>query len=128
MKSRILGVSSCMEKFDYFFGISLGELLLKHSDNLSKTLQSSKMSASEGQEVAKMASSTLQSIRSDEEFMLFWSVVSKKASELDIDESRLSWQRKRPRRFDPGCSIGDFPSTVKRIYFEALDLVIKLMV
>ena len=128
MKSRILGVSSCMEKFDYFFGISLGELLLKHSDNLSKTLQSSKMSASEGQEVAKMTSSTLQSIRSDEEFMLFWSVVSKKASELDIDEPRLSRQRKRPRRFDPGSSIGDFPSTVedyyKRIYFEALDLVI----
>ena len=64
MKSRILGVSSCMH---YFFGICLGELLLKHS----KTLQASKMSDSEGQVIAKMTVKTLQSIRSDDKFVLF---------------------------------------------------------
>ena len=126
MKSRILGVSSCIT----FFGICLGELLLKHSDNLSKTLQSSKMPASEGQVIAKMTVKTLQSIRSDDKFVLFWSSVYKKATELDIDEPNLPRRRKISRRYDYGSSSGDFPSSVedyyKRIYFEALDLVTKV--
>ncbi len=61
--------------FDVFFGISLGELLLKHSDNLSKTLQTSSMSAAEGHKIADMTVSTLQLIHSDEKFLtlkLFW--------------------------------------------------------
>ena len=49
MRSRIEGVSSCMRSFNFFFGVSLGKLLLRHSDNLSKTLQASSMSAAEGQ-------------------------------------------------------------------------------
>ena len=75
-----------MRSLDFFFGVSLGELLLKHSDNLSKTLQSSSMSAVEGQEIADITVHTLQSIRSDEKFLLFWKLVSYKASDLDIDE------------------------------------------
>lgn len=35
MKCRIQGVASCMKTFNFFFGTALGELLLKHSDNLS---------------------------------------------------------------------------------------------
>ena len=128
MKSRIQGVSSCMETFDYFFGASLGELLLRHSDNLSKTLQSTTMSAAEGQKLAKMTVSTLQSIRSDEKFDLFWNLTQKRASELDVNEPTLPRKRKRPKRYDSGTSTGDFPSTVenhyKKIYFEALDLII----
>ena len=38
MKARIIGVQAQFRKFQYFFGVLLGELLLKHSDNLSKTL------------------------------------------------------------------------------------------
>lgn len=128
MKSRIQGVLSCMQTFDYFFGVSLGELVLKHSDNLSKTLQSTAMSAAEGQKVAAMTVSALQSIRSDDMFDLFWELVSKKATELDVDEPKLPRQRKRPRRYDEGQSDGNFPHAVqdhyKRIYFEVLDLVI----
>ena len=43
-----------MKSFDFYFGVSLGELLLNHSDNLSKTLQSASMSAAEGQKIADM--------------------------------------------------------------------------
>ncbi len=32
-----MGVRSYMETFNFFFGISLGELVLRHSDNLSRT-------------------------------------------------------------------------------------------
>ena len=35
MKSRIIGVKACIESFDFLFGLMLGQLLLRHSDNLS---------------------------------------------------------------------------------------------
>ena len=62
MKARIQGVAAQMVKFDYFFGISLGQLILQHSDNLSKTLQKVDMSAAEGQAVTAMTVSTLKSL------------------------------------------------------------------
>jgi len=57
VKARIIGVQAHFRKFQYFFG---GELILKHSDNLSKTLQSPKLSASEGQRIAAMTVKTLK--------------------------------------------------------------------
>ena len=71
MRSRIQGVSSCMKSFDFYFGISLGELLFNHSDNLNKTLQSASMSAAEGQKIADMTIRMLNSIRTDESFLVF---------------------------------------------------------
>ena len=128
MSSRIQGVASRMTSFDFFFGVSLGELLLKHSDNLSKTLQASNMSAAEGQKVADMTIRTLQSICSDVNFQLFWSLINQKASSLDIDEPVLPRQRKRPRRYEDGASEGDFPESVESLYrhtyYEALDLIV----
>ena len=47
MKARIRGVQAHMSKFDFFFGLVLRQCLLKHSDNLSATLQSQRMSAAE---------------------------------------------------------------------------------
>ena len=69
MKARIIGVQA---QFKNFFGVLLGELILKHSDNLSKTLQSPRLSASEGQQIAAMTVKTLQSLRTDSNFDLFW--------------------------------------------------------
>ena len=60
MKARIQGVAAQMLKFDYYFGLSLGLLILRHSDNLSKTMQRKDMSAAEGQEVTAMTVSTLK--------------------------------------------------------------------
>lgn len=72
MRSRIKRISACMTRFDFFFGVSLGELLLNHSDNLSRTLQASSMSAAERQKIANMTVKTLQAIRTDNEFKLFF--------------------------------------------------------
>ena len=46
--ARIRGVAAHMQSFEFFFGLVLGEILLHHTDNLSKTLQKN-YSASEGQ-------------------------------------------------------------------------------
>ena len=71
-KARINGVAAQMKKFEFLFGTILGEMLLQHCDNLSQTLQSKTISAAEGQHLGKMVIDTLQGMRKDELFDLFW--------------------------------------------------------
>ena len=61
-----------MKTFDFFFGVCLLHNVLSHTDNLSKTLQHTTFSAAEGQQLVRMTTTTLQSIRSEEMFKLFW--------------------------------------------------------
>ena len=86
MKARIQGVAAQMVKFDYFFGISLGQLILQHSDNLSKTLQEVDMSAAEGQAVTAMTVSTLKSLRNDVSFDVFWKKITASAEYLNVSK------------------------------------------
>ena len=37
VRSRITGVKAQMENYNFFFGVYIGELVLSHGDNLSKT-------------------------------------------------------------------------------------------
>ena len=69
--ARILGVQSQMVKFDFLFGIVLGEMILRHTDNLSRALQDKVISAAEGQQTANMVIQTLQKLRQDGEYDLF---------------------------------------------------------
>ena len=55
MKARIQGVAAKMMKFDFFFGVSLGEVIMRHTDNLRRALQQADISASKGQQVAGLA-------------------------------------------------------------------------
>ena len=127
-KARIRGVSTQMKTFDYLFGNVLGELILKHADNLSSTLQHTSLSAAEGQQVAHMTVETLKSIRNDQSFDLFWEKVNHTASELDISEPQLPRHRRRPRRYDDGDSSGDFADDPKLLYrkhyYEGIDHII----
>ena len=95
MRSRIIGVKTCMRTFDFLFGIMLGELLLRRSDNLSKTLQSPHMSAAEGH--AAMTVKTLKFLRTDESFQAFWELVEKTANELEVESPSLPRKRRAPR-------------------------------
>ena len=40
VRARIIGVQATMTKFEYLFGVMLGECILSHTDNLSKTSKS----------------------------------------------------------------------------------------
>lgn len=115
-KARIRGVSAVMNTFDFLFGCMLGEMILKHSDNLSSTLQNKSLSAAEGQCIAQMTIGTLKSVRSDNSFDLFWQKVNSKASELDIGEPVLPRRRRLPRRLDDDLSAGDFHHDPKSFY------------
>ena len=89
MRSRIHGVSVYMKSFNFFFGLLLGGFILKHSDNLSKTLQTMAMSAAEAQKITQMTVRTLQSVRNAENFVLFWTKVIKMASAIGVDDPVL---------------------------------------
>ena len=52
VRARIIGVQATMTKFEYLFGVMLGEYILSHTDNLSKTVQNPKLTSSEGQSIA----------------------------------------------------------------------------
>ena len=127
MRTRILGVSDRMMKFDFFFGAILGETVLSHSDNLSRTLQKGDISASEGQGVAEMTVTCLKTLRTDDNFALFWSKVTKKATQLNIDEPALPRKRKRTVRYESGNAAPEFHTSIegyyRQAYFEVLDVI-----
>ena len=127
MQSRIQGVSACMTLFDFMFGIVLGELLLRRGDNLSQTLKSPHISAAEGHKFARMTLQTLQSLRSEENFMLFWAKVTKLSDDLEVNDPLLPRRRERPLQYEEGRSDGHHPREVedlyRQIYYEALDLI-----
>ena len=87
MRSRIISVST--RSFKSFFGVVLGELILHHSDNLSRTLQAFHVSAAKGQMIAAMTVKTLQSMRSEEDFKMFWNRTTARANEIDISDRVL---------------------------------------
>ena len=71
-KDRVIGVKYQMTSLDYFYGVNLAILLLKRSDNLSRTLQDPDTSMVECQPVTNLTTTTLAKIRSDQRFGLFW--------------------------------------------------------
>ena len=130
IKSHIIGVSAQMTSFEYLFGTLLGECILRNIDNLSKTLQNPEMSAAEAQDIVKLTTSTLQSIRTTEMFDQFWAQVIQYASGgINVGSPELSRKWKAPRRLEIGCGEPSFAQSPKdlyrRHYFEALDLALE---
>ena len=68
MKSRIQGVTAQLSKFEFFFGVTSRFLILRHIDNLNKSLQSRYVS----QEVMSLTLATLKSLRNDSSIDVFW--------------------------------------------------------
>lgn len=64
VRARIISCTcdTQMKTFDLFFGLHLSQRLFAHTDNLSRTLQSSSLSATAGQNLAHLTVTTLQSI------------------------------------------------------------------
>ena len=65
IKARVIGIKAQMKSFNFFFGIRLGNLVLSHSDNLSATLQTPKMSAAEAQKLSRRTVATIVSLREE---------------------------------------------------------------
>ena len=57
-----------METFDFYFGLKLGKLLYSHTDKLSQTLQSEKMSAVSSKRLAMLTVETISNLRNSGSF------------------------------------------------------------
>ena len=128
LKSRIIGVQSQMNQYKVLFGLKLSERILKITDNLSATLQSQSLSAAEAQSIAQMTIKTLESMRSDDAFKLFFGLMEHVRESTGTDAPTLPRKRKAPSRFEIGLGEGYHAQTTedyyRSIYFEALDYVV----
>ena len=117
-----------MGTFDCFYGVDLGGMLLKHSDNLSRAIQTSHMSVAECQLVAALTTTTLTKVRTEEAFSLFWERCKKAATKLKINEPDLPRKRQCHTRYFLGETPSKFHDNVKhyyrQIYFESIDTVV----
>ena len=127
VRARIIGCKAQMERFDFFFGLHLGERLYSHTDNLSKTLQGTKMAAVSGQRLANLTKETLTKMRNDQNFDHFYANVSRKSEGL-VGEPTLPRKRRAPARLEVGAGAPSYPQTAKdhlrRVYYEAIDLIV----
>ncbi|XP_063436645.1 zinc finger MYM-type protein 1-like [Mytilus trossulus] len=129
MKARIRGVQAHMQKFEFFFGSSLAEVLLRNADNLSKTLQYKDLSAAESKSIARKTVQTLKSLRDDKCFNLFWENVIMKSRRKSVEEPVLPRKRRMPSRFETGTATAEFHSTPKDFYrqkyYQAVDHIVQ---
>lgn len=93
MRARIIGVDAQMHTFDFLFGVSLGCLLLRHTDNLSKSLQNKTLSAAQGQRLASLTLSVLKSLRTEDNFKKFYALVIKDQTSFQINDPALPRKR-----------------------------------
>jgi len=132
MKGRIIGAKSNMTSFEFLFGCSLGKLILKQTDNLSRTLQDPTLSAAQGQSVAKDVVTTLEKDRNNESFELFWRRLKLKREALEIQAPKLPRKRKMPDWFGTEgnpVNTHHFPDSPKdryrQFYYQAFDYTIQ---
>lgn len=131
IRSRIIGVKTQMQSFDFLFGVSLGYEILRHTDNLSRTLKKKDLSAAEGQHITELSLTTLSEMRNEDSFDTFWESLNNKLYDLDVSEPRLPRRRKMPKRFETGNAPPEFATSEKELYrqmyYEALDLVMSCL-
>ena len=93
-----------MTTFNCYFGCTLGEQLLRQTDNLSRALQDSSTSAVQGNRLAEDVVKTLLKDRTDTSFSLFWArILQRKTTEIQtIEDPKLPRKRKAPVRHEVG--------------------------
>ena len=89
------GIKVCPLKFSCCFSIHLVHLILSHTNSLSQTLQVTQMTAVDAQVVFRACVTTLKSIRSENEFNLFWNKVKEFSEKHKIDEPHFSQKEKK---------------------------------
>ena len=99
IKSRIIGIKSQMITFDYFYGVTILQLVLRHSDNLSKTLQKFSLTSCLVKEIADLALQTINSLRSESELQLLWKKNSTTIRGIRNNSIISSRKRKRLLKF-----------------------------
>ena len=96
IKGRTIGAKSQMNTFNYFYVVTILQLVLRHSDNLSKLLQKSSLTSCQENEIVDLTLQTINSLRSESKFELLWQKTVQQAEVLEITRPSLPRKRKRP--------------------------------
>ena len=136
VKARVIGCQSQMYKFWLFFGLSLGQRFYSHTDNLSKTLQGTKMSATSSKRLENFTIEVFESLRNEESFNMLYNTICEKAKHhYFVAAPVLPRKRRAPNysiiHFLDGYGQGSEahnPKTprdyYREIYYEVLDTFI----
>ena len=129
LRGRIIGCQAKMNTFD-FFGLNLGQQLFSHTDNLSRTLQQTKMSALSGKRVACLIKDVLEKMRKDTSLRSFYDLVLLKSKSYPSISGPTLPRRtsaSAPRRIEISTGEPTYPVTAQDYYrwtyFEAIDLM-----
>ena len=126
MKASIQGIARQMKAFWFLFGLPLSDIIIGHIDMLSKTLQSPELSGIEGNEIASLTIQTLQRLRSELNFKLFWDMLDIKSVEWKLKSKNYQgYERQAPKRYENGDAgqrlYDNSEDMYEQTYFEALE-------
>ena len=137
IKSRVIGSKSQIEQFEFYFALHLSHKLYALTDNFSKTLQWHKLSALSGTRNAELTKKTIETMRNDESFALFYETTVRKAEKHDfIKEPSLARKPRKEPNYSilqyldgnasgvANCTHATAQDHFRRIYFEAIDCMI----
>ena len=74
------------------------------------------MSAAEGQQLAAFTIRTLEGMRTEDSFVLFFNLVERLHNQLHTDPPSLPRKRKAPQRYEVGSGEGFQSATVEEHY------------
>ena len=109
LRGPIIGVKSYMDTFNYFYGVTKLELVLRKPST----------TACHGKKVAELTLVTLNYLRSDEIFYLTRDKVLKDANTLQLTEASLLRKRKKPAKI-----LFENETFCRYIYFNVIDTVV----
>lgn len=128
MRARIIGVRAQMMMFDFLFGVLVGSVLLRYTDNLTTSLQQKSLSAARGQRLASLTIQVLESLRCEKEFSALFARGCQEQRPYEVSEPVLKRRHCAPCRFEVGEGEPEFPQTpqeyYRRIFYEALDHIL----
>ena len=103
----------------------LAEHILKHTDNLSKTIQATAMPAVEACGLSKLCLQMFKKMRTEDCFNQFWELTKSAQCLLNVKDPALPQAHKRPLQYEDGTGEAYHPSAPKdhyrQIYFQCLD-------
>ena len=89
-RSQVIDVQLQMQSFNFFIGIQLEVLVLSHTDNPSSTLRYTQMHMSyyKAQVIAIICFSSLQGMREEASFRMFFEKIRVLKRKLEIDDPK----------------------------------------
>ena len=98
MKAQLVGIMAVMEKIETYFAFQLAYLILRHTDDIAKSLQKSGLSAAEG---STLVMNALEGLKEESNnFDQFWEKVNENAEKDEVDEPVLGRKRKRTEKMN----------------------------